>query len=222
MRFVDRDAGRHRPAPSTGTSAAGNDSDHRGAARLPAVPFRLPRRQAQARRRSPGWRRPSTASGATSPSCASSTSASPAQGSIDGPPVDPARTFNINEKSYAAYGQLNYEFELGGEVTDRRRARPARRQDQRGHQRHPRSRPPVRQPIDFQNRIYGLAAQREHADPLHARVAAAPGGDEDADPADFRAAQSGLALDTPGPPGCDPAAQQPDCVRTGRRRQSRS
>jgi TonB-dependent receptor len=38
-------------------------------------------------------------------------------GSLDGPPVDPARTFNANEKSYAAYGQLNYEFDLGSEAT---------------------------------------------------------------------------------------------------------
>jgi iron complex outermembrane recepter protein len=38
-------------------------------------------------------------------------------GSIDGPPVDPARTFSANEKSYAAYGQVNYEFGLGGEAT---------------------------------------------------------------------------------------------------------
>ncbi|MFL6844451.1 MAG: TonB-dependent receptor [Allosphingosinicella sp.] len=38
------------------------------------------------------------------------------QGSINGPPVDPARTFDINEKSYAGYGQLNYEFNLGGET----------------------------------------------------------------------------------------------------------
>ena len=35
------------------------------------------------------------------------------RGSIDGPPMDPARTFNINEKSYAAYGQLNYGFDVG-------------------------------------------------------------------------------------------------------------
>jgi iron complex outermembrane receptor protein len=38
-------------------------------------------------------------------------------GSVNGPPVDPARTFNINEKSYAAYGQVNYQFELGGGMT---------------------------------------------------------------------------------------------------------
>ncbi len=31
-------------------------------------------------------------------------------GSIDGPPNDPGRTYDINEKSYAAYAQLNYEF----------------------------------------------------------------------------------------------------------------
>jgi len=35
-------------------------------------------------------------------------------GSVDGPPTDPARTFSINEKSYAGYAQLNYNFELGG------------------------------------------------------------------------------------------------------------
>jgi TonB-dependent receptor len=39
-------------------------------------------------------------------------------GSVDGPPDDPARTFNINEKSYAAYGQLNYEFDAGGTPID--------------------------------------------------------------------------------------------------------
>jgi TonB-dependent receptor len=31
----------------------------------------------------------------------------------DDPAINPARTFNINEKSYAGYGQLNYNFELG-------------------------------------------------------------------------------------------------------------
>jgi iron complex outermembrane receptor protein len=35
-------------------------------------------------------------------------------GSIDGPPVDPARSFNINEKSYAGYLQANYEYDLPG------------------------------------------------------------------------------------------------------------
>jgi TonB-dependent receptor len=39
------------------------------------------------------------------------------QGSVDGPPVDPGRTFDINERSYAGYGQLNYDFDLGGETT---------------------------------------------------------------------------------------------------------
>ena len=38
-------------------------------------------------------------------------------GSIDGPPNDPGRTFSINEKSYAGYGQINYRFELGGDMT---------------------------------------------------------------------------------------------------------
>jgi TonB-dependent receptor len=39
------------------------------------------------------------------------------QGSVNGPPVDPGRTFNVGERSYAAYGQLNYEFQLGGEAS---------------------------------------------------------------------------------------------------------
>lgn len=38
------------------------------------------------------------------------------QGSVDGPPVEPARSFEISETSYAGYGQLNYEFNLGGET----------------------------------------------------------------------------------------------------------
>jgi iron complex outermembrane receptor protein len=39
------------------------------------------------------------------------------QGSLNGPAVEPGRTFNINEKSYAAYGQINYQLELGGEAS---------------------------------------------------------------------------------------------------------
>lgn len=38
------------------------------------------------------------------------------QGSVNGPPVDPSRTFDIDEKSYAGYLQANYEFDLGGDV----------------------------------------------------------------------------------------------------------
>ena len=37
-------------------------------------------------------------------------------GSIDGPARDATRSFNINEKAYAGYGQVNYEFNLGEEV----------------------------------------------------------------------------------------------------------
>ena len=42
----------------------------------------------------------------------------PNPGSIDGPPNDPARTFAINEKSYAGYGQLNYALDMGGATID--------------------------------------------------------------------------------------------------------
>ncbi|HEX8215115.1 MAG TPA: TonB-dependent receptor [Allosphingosinicella sp.] len=40
------------------------------------------------------------------------------QGSVDGPAMEPHRTFNINEKSYAGYGQLNYEFGAGATTID--------------------------------------------------------------------------------------------------------
>lgn len=39
-------------------------------------------------------------------------------GSLDGPPVNPGRTFDINEKSYAAYAQLNYAFDAGSTAID--------------------------------------------------------------------------------------------------------
>ncbi|HYD36785.1 MAG TPA: TonB-dependent receptor [Allosphingosinicella sp.] len=38
-------------------------------------------------------------------------------GLLTGPPVDPARAFDIDEKSYAAYGQVHFEFPLGGEAS---------------------------------------------------------------------------------------------------------
>jgi TonB-dependent receptor len=37
-------------------------------------------------------------------------------GSLDGPPVDPGRSFHIGERSYAAYAQAHYEF-LAGDMT---------------------------------------------------------------------------------------------------------
>jgi iron complex outermembrane recepter protein len=39
-------------------------------------------------------------------------------GSVNGPPVDPARSFNINEQSYAGYAQVNYEFHAGATTID--------------------------------------------------------------------------------------------------------
>ena len=39
-------------------------------------------------------------------------------GSIHGPPIDPGRTFNINEKSYAGYAQLNFEVPAGSMTID--------------------------------------------------------------------------------------------------------
>lgn len=39
-------------------------------------------------------------------------------GSVDGPAVDPGRTFDINEKSYAGYVSANYDLELGQTTID--------------------------------------------------------------------------------------------------------
>ncbi|MGZ2410725.1 iron complex outermembrane recepter protein [Sphingomonas sp. F9_3S_D5_B_2] len=39
-------------------------------------------------------------------------------GSVDGPPIDPARSYNINERSYAAYGQVNFKFDAGPAAID--------------------------------------------------------------------------------------------------------
>lgn len=39
-------------------------------------------------------------------------------GSLDGPAVDPGRTFNINEKTYAGYAQANYAFDAGSVTID--------------------------------------------------------------------------------------------------------
>jgi iron complex outermembrane receptor protein len=38
-------------------------------------------------------------------------------GSLSGPPVETGRSFDINEKSYAAYAQVQYEIPLGGEMS---------------------------------------------------------------------------------------------------------
>lgn len=39
-------------------------------------------------------------------------------GSLTGPAVDPGRTFNINEKTYAGYAQANYAFDAGSVTID--------------------------------------------------------------------------------------------------------
>ena len=39
-------------------------------------------------------------------------------GSVDGPPVNPARSYSINEKSLAGYGQLNFRFGTGDTYAD--------------------------------------------------------------------------------------------------------
>jgi len=38
-------------------------------------------------------------------------------GSVNGPPTNPARTYSINEKSLAGYGQVNFKFDAGGDTS---------------------------------------------------------------------------------------------------------
>jgi iron complex outermembrane receptor protein len=39
-------------------------------------------------------------------------------GSVNGPPVDPGRTYDIDENTFAGYAQANYEFQAGGMTID--------------------------------------------------------------------------------------------------------
>jgi TonB-dependent receptor len=131
-------------------------------------------------------------------------------GSINGPPVDPARTFNINEKSYAAYIQANYQFDLGGgaSVDGTIGLRAVRSKD------HilgslPTSTTP--QPLDYRNSytdwLPNVNARIRFSPQWQLRLAAT----ETRTRPNFLQLTPSVALD--GPPGCP--VGRPGCIRTG-------
>ena len=131
-------------------------------------------------------------------------------GSLDGPGIDPGRTYQINERSYAAYGQLNYEFEAGQTTIDGQVGLRAVRTEQniRGTE----FSVPAVVPIEVRNEYTDWlpnASMRFRFSPeWQARLAFA----ETRTRPTFEQLNPSLAID--GPPGCD--AARPDCVRTGR------
>jgi iron complex outermembrane receptor protein len=131
-------------------------------------------------------------------------------GSVDGPPVDPARAFNINEKSYAGYLQANYEFDLGGGATvDGGIGLRVVRTDE--HLRGFLPTPTTPQALDYVNGYTDWlpnANMRIRFSPeWQLRLAAT----ETRTRPTFQQLQPSIALD--GPPGCP--VGQPGCVRTG-------
>lgn len=132
-------------------------------------------------------------------------------GSLDGPPVDPGRTFNINERSYAAYGQLNYEFDMGDVAIDGAIGLRVveTREDIQGTLFVPTGPP---QPIDFQNSYTDWlpnASMRIRFTPeWQARLSFT----ETRTRPTFGQLNPSLRLDPP--PGCVPGGPV-DCVRTG-------
>jgi TonB-dependent receptor len=131
-------------------------------------------------------------------------------GSVDGPPVDPARTFSVNETSKAAYLQANYEFDLGGEASidggiglrvvstseDITGSLPT---------------PAGTQPLDYRNRYTDWLPN------WNMRIRFSPGwqlrlaATETRTRPTFQQLRPSISLD--GPPGCP--ASQPGCIRTG-------
>ena len=89
-------------------------------------------------------------------------------GSVNGPPVDPGRSFDINEKSLAGYGQLN--FKRGSGRRPSRTASSAFAWSAAKDTINGTIRPanPGATPDQRQERLYGLAAQREPQRPLRA------------------------------------------------------
>ncbi|TFI59688.1 TonB-dependent receptor [Sphingomonas parva] len=132
-------------------------------------------------------------------------------GSVDGPPIDPARTYRIDEKSYAAYAQLNYAFDTGGVVIDGSLGMRVvkTKEDIRGTLFSPGAGPA---PIDFQNEytdwLPNANIRIEFTPEWQLRFAATQTRTrptfEDLNPA--------LRLDNV--PGCTPGGPT-DCVRTG-------
>ena len=130
-------------------------------------------------------------------------------GSLDGPPMDPARTFNINEKSYAAYAQLNYAFQAGSTAIDGLIGLRAIRTDTDTKGTMFTTTGP--QPVDFQNEytdwLPNASLRARFSPEWQLRLAASKTRTRPT------FAQLNPALRLAPPPGC--VAGQTDCVRTG-------
>ena len=132
-------------------------------------------------------------------------------GSLAGPPVDPARTYAINEKSYAAYGQLNYEFNAGDVVIDGALGLRVvkTREDIQGTLFDPITGP---EPIDFQSEytdwLPNASVRIQFAPEWQLRFAAT----QTRTRPNFDQLNPALRLGTV--PGCTPGGPT-DCVRTG-------
>ncbi|HLL29978.1 MAG TPA: TonB-dependent receptor, partial [Allosphingosinicella sp.] len=136
-------------------------------------------------------------------------------GSVDGPPVDPGRTYDIDEKSYAAYAQAGYEIQAGDMTIDGMIGIRAVRTDQdiSGTT----FSVPVVVPVNVSNGytdwLPNASMRIQFTPELQLRLAAAKTRTRPT----FEQLSPSLTLD--GVPGCDrpnPADERQDCVRTGR------
>jgi len=133
-------------------------------------------------------------------------------GSVNGPPVDPGRSYRINEKSYAAYAQANYEFQLGGTTVDGAIGLRVikTKEDISGTK----FSAPVVVPVDLTNEytdwLPNASMRIKFAPEWQLRLAAAQTRTRPT----FEQLNPSLTID--GPPGCN-IATRPSCVRTGKR-----
>jgi len=132
------------------------------------------------------------------------------RGSVDGPPMNPARTFDINEKSYAGYGQLNYGFDAGDTRIEGALGMRVVRTETETKGTLPSPGGPV--PIDLENDYTDWlpnASMRIHFTPqLQLRLAA----NKTRTRPTFQQLNPAVSLNPP--PGCQPG--QTDCIRTAR------
>lgn len=130
-------------------------------------------------------------------------------GSVNGPPIDPGRTFSINEKSYAGYGQLNYEFQSGPTTIDGQVGLRVVRTDSDIQGTVFTTTGP--QPVDFQSSytdwLPNASVRARFSRELQLRLAASKTRTRPT------FGQLNPALRLAPPPGCVPG--QSDCVRTG-------
>lgn len=133
-------------------------------------------------------------------------------GSPEGPPIDPGRTYDINEKSYAAYAQANYEFQAGGMTIDGAIGLRVikTKQDISGTTFSVPTVVPVELTNNYTDWLPNASIRVEFAPKWQLRLAAAQTRTRPT----FAQLNPSLSID--GPPGCN-IVDRPSCVRTGRR-----